>query len=142
MIAGVCGGLARYLQIDATLVRLFFVLVTLAGGSGILAYFILWLVVPVEGAPANYGTEQTIHTGAEEMAQRANQLGQELRSGNGQSGRQAALIVGGVLIFFGLLFLMQNVAGWWFPWFSFGTLWPLLLIIAGAALLWRRTKGV
>lgn len=48
MIAGVCGGLANYFAIDPTIVRLLFVLFLLLGGSALLAYFILWLVVPLE----------------------------------------------------------------------------------------------
>jgi phage shock protein PspC (stress-responsive transcriptional regulator) len=49
MLAGVCGGLGQYLGIDSTVVRLIFVLLALAGGPGILAYIILWLVVPEAG---------------------------------------------------------------------------------------------
>ena len=45
MIAGVCGGLAEYFDIDASLVRVGAVLFTLAWGSGLLAYVILWLIV-------------------------------------------------------------------------------------------------
>ena len=47
MISGVAGGLGVYLGIDATLVRLLFVFLTLAcGGIGLLAYLILWIIVP------------------------------------------------------------------------------------------------
>jgi signal transduction histidine kinase len=42
VIAGVCGGLASRLGVDATLVRLVFALLSLAGGAGILLYFALW----------------------------------------------------------------------------------------------------
>ncbi len=45
-IAGVCGGLGEYLDIDPTLVRLIFVLLALTGGHGVLLYIILWLIVP------------------------------------------------------------------------------------------------
>ena len=45
-IAGVCGGLARYFDIDATLVRVIFVLLTLFSGGGLILYIILWLVMP------------------------------------------------------------------------------------------------
>jgi phage shock protein PspC (stress-responsive transcriptional regulator) len=45
-IAGVCGGLGEYLEIDPTLVRLIFVLLALTGGHGVLLYIILWLIVP------------------------------------------------------------------------------------------------
>lgn len=46
MIAGVCGGIAEYFDIDPTLVRLGWVLFTLAGGAGILVYFIAWIIIP------------------------------------------------------------------------------------------------
>jgi phage shock protein C len=48
MIAGVCGGLANYFNIDPTWVRLIFVLLFFAGGAALLAYVILWLIVPLE----------------------------------------------------------------------------------------------
>ncbi len=47
-IAGVCGGLAGYFDIDPTIVRLLAVVFVLAGGSGLLAYIIAWIVVPEE----------------------------------------------------------------------------------------------
>ncbi len=46
MLAGVAGGLAEYLGVDATLVRLAFVILALAGGPGLLIYLILWFVMP------------------------------------------------------------------------------------------------
>lgn len=49
MIAGVCGGIANYLNIDPTLVRLVFVVLGLAGiMPGLLAYIIAWIVIPAE----------------------------------------------------------------------------------------------
>ncbi len=48
MIGGVCAGLAKYLNIDPTIVRLVFVLMLLLGGHGLLVYLILWLVIPQE----------------------------------------------------------------------------------------------
>lgn len=45
-IGGVCGGLGEYFGIDPILFRLAFVLFTLGGGSGILLYIILWVIMP------------------------------------------------------------------------------------------------
>jgi phage shock protein C len=50
MLGGVCGGLGEFFGIDPTLVRLFFVLLALLGGHGVLIYLILWLIVPVRPA--------------------------------------------------------------------------------------------
>lgn len=49
-IAGVCAGLADYFDLDATVIRLVWLVLILFGGTGILAYIILWIVLPV--APA------------------------------------------------------------------------------------------
>lgn len=45
-IAGVCGGLAEYLNIDPTLIRLAWALFCLAGGSGLIVYIVAALVMP------------------------------------------------------------------------------------------------
>lgn len=47
MLAGVCGGLAKYFNIDPTVVRIIFALLLLPGGlPGFIPYVVLWLVVP------------------------------------------------------------------------------------------------
>ena len=46
MVAGVCGGIAAYFDIDPTLVRLIWVLFCVAGGSGLLAYIIAAIIIP------------------------------------------------------------------------------------------------
>ena len=48
MVCGVCGGIGEYLNIDPTLIRLAFVLITFAACSGILAYFIAAIIIPDE----------------------------------------------------------------------------------------------
>lgn len=45
MIGGVCAGLAEYLDIDPTIVRIVWVLMVLFAGFGILLYVILWLIM-------------------------------------------------------------------------------------------------
>lgn len=45
-LAGVCGGLASYFDIDTTIIRAIFVLVFFFGGSALLAYIILWVIIP------------------------------------------------------------------------------------------------
>ena len=46
MIAGVCGGLAEYFNMDPTLIRLAWVLLCAMGGSGILAYIVAAVLIP------------------------------------------------------------------------------------------------
>src|ERR1700730_16580075 len=53
-IAGVCGGLADYFDLDPTIIRICWLLAVLFAGTGILAYIVLWIVLPV--APAGMVT--------------------------------------------------------------------------------------
>ena len=46
MIAGVAGGLGEFLDIDSTIIRLIFAFSILLGGTGLLVYAVMWLVVP------------------------------------------------------------------------------------------------
>jgi len=48
VIAGVCGGIGEYFNIDPTLIRLLWILFIFMGGSGILAYIIAWIIIPQE----------------------------------------------------------------------------------------------
>ena len=50
--AGVCGGVARYLELDVTLVRILWVLLTIyPPGPGLLAYIVCWIVMPQDAPP-------------------------------------------------------------------------------------------
>jgi phage shock protein C len=50
-LGGVCAGLAEYFDMDATLVRGLWLLVVLCGGTGILLYVVLWIVLPLAPPP-------------------------------------------------------------------------------------------
>jgi len=50
IIAGVCGGVAAYIGIDVTVVRLLLVLLTLIFGMGVAVYVAAWLLVPNQGS--------------------------------------------------------------------------------------------
>lgn len=47
-VAGVCGGLARYVQVDSLWVRVVYVMAILCGGLGVISYVYAWLIVPPE----------------------------------------------------------------------------------------------
>jgi phage shock protein C len=47
-IAGVCAGVARYFDLDATLVRALWVLCVLFAGTGLIAYIVLWILMPLD----------------------------------------------------------------------------------------------
>lgn len=45
-IAGVCGGIANYLNVDATVIRILFLFALVCGGFGVWAYLIVWIAAP------------------------------------------------------------------------------------------------
>lgn len=63
VIAGVCGGVAEYFNVDVVVVRLLWVLFTLIGGSGIVAYIICWIMIP-DGQPGQRIPPASSGTGA------------------------------------------------------------------------------
>ena len=50
-LAGVCGGIAEYFDVDPLLVRIAFIILFLGGGSGLLVYILLWLLAPKSPMP-------------------------------------------------------------------------------------------
>ena len=50
MLAGVCAGVADFLGVDTTIVRVAFAVFTFLGGAGIPAYLACWLLIPEEGS--------------------------------------------------------------------------------------------
>jgi phage shock protein C len=129
VVAGVCGGLGRYLRIDPVLVRLFFVLLALGSGVGVLLYIVLWVVIPRQGA-GEAATAETMRA-----------AGEEVRQNLQQPNPNAGVAVGIGLIVLGALFLLKSLDLAWMRWLSFDMLWPLLLVAAGLALIWRQLKG-
>ena len=50
MVAGICAGIAGYLGVDVTLVRVIVAVVSvITGGAGVLAYLAAWMIIPSEG---------------------------------------------------------------------------------------------
>ncbi|MDQ6837245.1 MAG: PspC domain-containing protein, partial [Actinomycetota bacterium] len=100
MVAGVCGGLARSLGVDATVVRVAIVVLTLAGGTGAVAYAAAWFLLPRDGQTTSVA-QAVIHDRRWDLAQ--------------------VLAAGSVLI--GILLIVRNTGFW----FNDAVVWPLLL---------------
>lgn len=138
MIAGVCGGLGDYLNIDPVIVRIFFVLLALGGnGIGVLVYLLLWITVPSENLPLETNLQDTVRNGTEEIAERTLEMGNEFRRIVRDPNPKASLFIGITLVFLGAFYLVQNLHLPWLDWFNFHNIWPLLLIFGGMALLIR-----
>ncbi|TFH31920.1 MAG: PspC domain-containing protein [Anaerolineales bacterium] len=141
MLGGVCAGLGAYLRIDPSFVRLFFILLAFAEGVGVGVYLVLWLLLPRESVQEGQAMDATIRENASEMAERARNLGSEMSQGFDGAHPQLPMVIGGALVILGIAFLIDNLNLVWLAWFRLELLWPVLLILAGAVLLIRRTQG-
>lgn len=145
IIAGVCGGLAEYFEIDSTIIRLLFILVVALGGSGILVYLVLWVLLPKSPSESLNLNGERLKDFAQELKERAQDLKKEFVKESPKESPRAATrevrkrrsgLFGWLLIILGALFLFNN----FFP-LSFGfyavRYWPLLLVIIGLILISR-----
>ena len=146
--AGVAGGLAEYFVMDPLLIRLAFVILTLAGGGGFLIYLVLWIVTPenpsriqpsVNQAGQNY---QSSTPGSPDFKPESQEYSSESPktetnfsasppAPQTRERNKGSLIGGLVLITLGALFLADELI----PQINFGDLWPVILIVIGVGLL-------
>ncbi len=141
MVGGVCGGLGAYLSIDPMFIRLFFVLLALGQGAGVLIYVILWFVLPAEDSrAAQEGVSVQIPENSHDFADRARDMGDDLRQSMTGHNSQGRVFIGLVFVGIGLLFLLQNLDITWLQWLRFSVLWPFLLIVGGLVLLLRGVR--
>lgn len=106
VIAGVCGGVGRYLGVDSVLIRIAFVVLAVAGGSGVLLYIIGWIVMPEE------------------------REGEDVGRSRPPSADTARLVFGGALIAIGVILLLGLTIPRIGKYF-----WPLILIAIGVAII-------
>ncbi len=128
VIGGVCGGLGEYLNTDPILFRVLFAVVFFVGGTGLLAYIILWIVIPLEEIP---------ETGSADLTNKGEEIdnnktdSENMEEQNKQQKNDGNLWGGLILITLGAIFLIDRFV----PRIDFGDLWPLILIVVGAILI-------
>ncbi len=146
VVAGVCGGIAEYLQVDATLVRVFFVVGTiLTGGLGLLGYIALVVLVPLPGQPAPFVksdvTTSTVETAVgSDPAATAKIITPPApaRPADPEVAERNRAAFGVVLIALGAIFLLSNAG--LFRLVRWDLAWPLVFIGIGVLLLAQRVR--
>ena len=106
VVAGVCGGIGRYLGVDPVLLRIAFIVLALANGLGVIAYVVAWVAIPEErpGQPLAAAPEPRRETGR--------------------------LVLGGSLVVLGLVLLVNRLAPNLDELF-----WPVALVAVGVAVM-------
>ena len=142
VIGGVCGGLAEYFDVDPTLVRLLVVLLFLAGGIGVLAYLIAWIVIPktslvayAQAPPATPEGEQGATSPPPPTGAPA-KLAERAESSNNTQFKK--IFPGVLLVAFGALLLLRHHLWWWW---DFTDIIPFALIGIGLYILVKRYNG-
>lgn len=133
-IAGVCAGLAEYLNVDVTIVRVIFALALVLKGSGALVYLVLWVVLPKKPYYINNPTvDYTVPPQSQPYNPFANNasvppfaMPQKKRSNGG-------LYAGIAMVLFGSLFLIKEFDI--FPFINFQQVWPVVFIILGVVVI-------
>lgn len=140
VVAGVCSGLADYFEIDETLVRVIFVLLAIGGGSGILIYLVLWLVIPKKGEEnKKVDWQENVKEFTEDVGKKAKTVAKEIKKEikvekvNPEKNRGSFL--GLFLLLWGGILLVDKIAPTLIEW---DYVWPGILIILGGYLLLRK----
>lgn len=128
-IGGVCGGLAEYFAVDPVFIRILFIVMFIAGGSGILIYILMWILIPrrtliLSSQDSSNGTQFDYY-------QNDSFDGETMRQAEAieveEAGKRRKRIFGIILITIGVLLLLDNLL----PDNYFSYWWPLILVAIG-----------
>ena len=147
VVGGVAGGLADYFGMDPTIVRLIFVLLVIFGGSGVLLYIILWIILPEKNTYNNLTSYNSnippptssgsgvgdAYDGFEQGRpyKQENEVFNQVTEAHQKKKMEGSLIGGAILIVLGSIFLLEK----FIPRLDFSDLWPVLLISLGLILI-------
>ncbi len=111
VLAGVCGGIAEYFDIDPSLVRII-CFISFFTGAGVIAYIVCAVIIP-EGSYNNYEIEE---------------------KKNYETSPKNRLILGYILVAVGVGLLAEK----YFYWFDLEKFWPIILIALGASIIFKK----
>ncbi len=135
VVGGVAGGLGEYFRIDPVIVRLVWVLLAFARGSGLMLYLIAWILIPEEPIvviqdPDSAPSAEASGNGG------AGDWSEQVKESPVEEEERRRRWFGGLLVIAGLLLLAEKTALWLDP----AWLVPLGLIAAGVVVLVRGRK--
>jgi len=130
IIFGVCGGIAEYLEVDSLAIRIIFLFLTFAGGSGVFVYLILALLMPKEA------NEKDIAKNSKEMNEDLMQSAKEKRFI-----MYFRNIAGIIIVLMGLSFLFKEIFQvTLFGWLQWKTVMALIIILFGISIIKNQSK--
>jgi len=132
-VAGVCGGLGEYLDVDPLIFRIIFLFLLLCGGSGLLLYLIMWILMPEKKndkpLEATNENEEVVYDVAEETVNHSLHHKKTMKKHNG------GVFWGLLFVAIGVLWLGKSFGLFHFSWHSVFKLWPLFIVWLGVLML-------
>ena len=139
VIAGVCGGLADYLQVDATLVRVIFVIAgLLTAGVAFLGYLVMVVLIPLPGRPTPFVASTTPPSGDPSSTDATQTTVPVASPPDPVAMERRRATFGYFLVALGVVFLLANVGA--FRIVRWDLVWPLVIVGAGVLLLAQRVR--
>jgi len=131
IIFGVCGGIAKYFEVDVLIVRLIFLALVFGGGSGLIIYLICALLIPSEDKKNNNGlvNEEKAEEFVEKIGEKIKDLSSETKKSDWR------FLFGMLLVLAGFIFLIDNIFDLRNFWSNF---WPIFLVLVGLIILFKR----
>lgn len=138
-IAGVCAGLAEYLNVDVTVIRVIFAIALIMKGVGVVPYIVMWVVLPKKNpfTQSNVHVDYTVPPVSNPFASGPQNAANPFTATGApfamppKKKSSAGLIVGIGLVLFGSYFLLDNFDI--LPDLDLERLWPIAIIILGAS---------
>ncbi|WP_202709757.1 PspC domain-containing protein [Sporosalibacterium faouarense] len=131
VISGVCGGIGKYLSIDPTLIRVLWVLLTLSEfGIGVFAYIVCAIIIPSKSDVVTTNSEGYDSQNFDSTYESTSDSPKSKRHSNG------SYSLGIVLIAIGAVLILKR----FYSWINFDYLWPVLFIIAGLIIIFKRNR--
>ena len=138
MIAGVCGGIGEYFDIDPVLIRIVFLLLCLMGGSGVFFYIFCWIIIPKQGHGSH--NQEKVRDFADELRERAMGFTSRQETSGGlkrkRRGTPRGNIIGIFLVFFGFILLFDKVSS--FSFLRWDLFWMVVIILIGFYIIFKK----
>ncbi|MEA3423676.1 MAG: PspC domain-containing protein [Bacillota bacterium] len=133
VVSGVCGGIAEYFDIDATLIRLLWAITILFAGTGILAYVLCILIIPeapMDKVKEDEDEDENAVVDDEETTNEKREIIKE--------NKNSTYGVGLIFIAVGMMFIARKIFWWLNIDFAWGLFWPMLLVFFGVYLIVKK----
>ena len=139
VFSGVCGGIAEYFRMDPSLVRVVWVLISLAlaaGFGGLIIYIIAAIIIP-EGSAGFSNFKEERNSGDFRDDDNAGNSGDEWKSTTHYDNGKGKLIIGAGLILVGLFAMFKQI----FPRIDLDFFWPIILMGIGVLIIFKGRWG-